>query len=334
MEEVTAMVDRPIRSLALLAVIALVAGACGDDDAGGGDYPSRNLRIMAPADPGGGWDQTARTMQQALTQGGVVEQNVEVYNVGGAGGTIGLAQFVNQERGDPHELMVMGLVMVGAIRTNDSPVDLSRVTPIASLTAESEAIAVKADSQYQTFQDLVDAFTEDPRSISWGGGSAGGTDHILVGMIAKEAGVDPGDINYIAHAGGGEAIAAILSGDVTAGVSGVGEFVDQVDAGEMRFLAVSSAEPIEGVDAPTISESGLDVVLENWRGVMGAADLSTEDRTAVVALIEQMHASQAWQDALDANGWTDFFMTGDEYGQFLEDEKTRVEAILTDLGLA
>jgi putative tricarboxylic transport membrane protein len=230
--------------------------------------------------------------------------------------------------------MVMGLVMVGAIRTNDSPVDLSQVTPVARLTAESEAIAVKADSKYQTFQDLVDDFKANPRSISWGGGSAGGTDHILVGMIAKEAGVDPGDINYIAHSGGGEAIAAILSGDVTVGVSGVGEFVDQVDAGEMRFLAVSGAQPVAGVEAPTISESGLAVELENWRGVMAAPGLSEDERQAVIGLIEEMHSSQAWKDALEKNGWTDFFMSGDEYAQFLEQEKTRVEAILTDLGLA
>jgi putative tricarboxylic transport membrane protein len=315
--------------------LLLLLAACGGN--GGGDaeeFPSRNLRIMAPADPGGGWDQTARTMQQALTRGGVVQRNVEVYNVGGAGGTIGLAQFASRERGDPHELMVMGLVMVGAIRTNDSPVDLSRVTPLARLTSEAEAIAVKADSQYKTFQEFVDAFKANPRSISWGGGSAGGTDHILVGMIAKAAGVDPGDINYIAHSGGGEAIAAILSGDVSVGVSGVGEFVDQVDAGEMRFLAVSGAEAVAGVDAPTISESGLDVVLDNWRGVMGAPDLSNEQRQAVIGVIEKMHSSPAWQDALKENGWTDFFLSGDQYEQFLQTEKTRVEGILADLGLA
>jgi putative tricarboxylic transport membrane protein len=155
-----------------------------------------------------------------------------------------------------------------------------------------------------------------------------------VGMIAKAAGVDPGDINYIAHSGGGEAIAAILSGDVTVGVSGVGEFVDQVDAGEMRFLTVSSAEPVDGVDAPTISESGLDVVLDNWRGVMGAPDLSNEQRQAVIGVIEKMHSSPAWQDALKENGWTDFFLSGDQYEQFLQTEKTRVEGILADLGLA
>jgi putative tricarboxylic transport membrane protein len=328
------MRDDRLRLLGLLAALSLALAGCGGDDAGdAGDYPSRNVRIMAPADPGGGWDQTARTMQQVLTTGGVIDRNVEVYNVGGAGGTIGLAQFVNQETGDPHELMVMGLVMIGAIETNQSPVDLSQVTPIASLTAEAEAIVVAANSEYETLDQLLEDFGSDPRSISWGGGSAGGTDHILVGMIAQEAGVDPGDVNYIAHAGGGEAIAAILSGDVTAGVSGVGEFIDQVDAGEMRFLAVSTEEAIEGIDAPTITDSGLDVVLENWRGVMAPPDLSDEDQGAVVALVEEMHDSDAWQAALEQNGWTDFFQTGEDYAGFIEQEETRIQAVLRDLGL-
>jgi putative tricarboxylic transport membrane protein len=315
----------------LLAGLSLLVAACGEG--GDGDFPSQNLNIMAPADPGGGWDQTARAMQQALTQDGITDQSVEVYNVGGAGGTIGLAQFVNQESGDPHELMVMGLVMVGAIRTNDSPVDLTQVTPLASLTTEAEALAVRADSEYETVEQLVEAFQADPASISWAGGSAGGTDHILVGMIAKEAGVDPGQINYIAHAGGGEAIAAILSGDVTVGVSGVAEFAEQVEAGEMRYLAVSSDEPVEGVDAPTLQESGIAVSLTNWRGVVAPPELSEEDRQAVIALLGEMHDSEGWQQALETNGWTDFFQTGDEFDQFLEEERTRVDGVLADLGL-
>src|SRR3970282_1611731 len=141
------------------------------------EYPADDLTIMAPAAPGGGWDSTARAMQQAIVDAGLTTQNVEVYNVAGAGGTVGLAQFGEQEKGKPESLMVMGLVMVGAIRTNASPVDLSEVTPIASLTAEWEAIAVKADSKYQTLADLVADFKADPRSITWGGGSAGGAGH-------------------------------------------------------------------------------------------------------------------------------------------------------------
>ena len=297
------------------------------------EYPAGDLPIMAPAAPGGGWDSTARAMQQAVTDADLTSQNVEVYNVAGAGGTVGLAQFVEQEKGTPESLMVMGLVMVGAIRTNASPVDLSQVTPIASLTAEWEAIAVKADSKYQTLADLVADFKADPRSIAWGGGSAGGTDHILVGLIAKEAGVDPSGINYIAHSGGGEALDAILSGAVSAGVSGVSEFADQVAAGAMRYLAISSDAPVDGIEAATIRDAGIDVTLANWRGVVAPADLEPLERDAAVAFIEKLHESVAWQAALEANGWTDFFQAGDSFDSFLDDEVVRVEGVLKDIGL-
>lgn len=294
-------------------------------------YPTEGINIMAPAAAGGGWDSTARAMQPILAS--LSGQNVQVYNVAGAGGTVGLAQYVSESGGNPHELMVGGLVMIGAIQTNQSPVNLTQVTPIARLTAEAEVIVVPADSKYETLQQLIDDFKADPTAISWGGGSAGGTDHILVGLIAKEAGVDPAKINYIAHSGGGEATAAILSGAVTAGVSGLSEFTDQVEAGAMRILAVSSEERLEGADAPTIKEAGVNVALINWRAIYAPADLTAEQRDAVVALIQQMHDSPEWQQALDANGWSDFFLAGDEFAAFLNDEVTRIEGVLRDIGL-
>jgi putative tricarboxylic transport membrane protein len=294
-------------------------------------YPTTTINIMAPASPGGGWDQTARAMQTALSK--TTGQNVQVYNVPGAGGTVGLAQFVNDAKGDPHQLMVGGMVMVGAIQTNKSPVTLDQVTPLASLTSEAEAIAVAADSKYESLQQLIDDFKADPTAVSWGGGSAGGTDHILIGLIAKAVDIDPAKINYIAYAGGGEAKAAILSGAVSAGVSGVGEFRDQVEAGAMRFLAVSSDQPIEGVDAPTIKESGIDVVLYNWRSIFGPGDMTPEQRDAVVAAIQKMHDSAEWQEALTANGWSDFFQTGDDFANFLKSDRTRIEGILREVGL-
>jgi len=317
----------------VLALAACTAEEGGGDATGGAtsDYPSEDLRVMAPADPGGGWDSTARAMQPVLEEVGDV--GAEVYNVGGAAGTIGLAEFAEETPGDPHQLMVMGLVMVGGIVTNASQVTLDDVTPIASLTSEQEAIVVPADSEYETLEQLVEAWIADPTSISWGGGSAGGTDHILVGLLAQAAGVDPSGINYVAHSGGGEAVNAILSGAVTAGVSGVSEFTEQVGAGEMRWLAVSGESAPEGVDAPTVTEAGFDVVVDNWRGVMGAPDLSDADREAVVALITEMHDSEAWQQALTDNGWDDFFKPGDEFETFLGEEKTRVEGVLSEIGL-
>lgn len=307
---------------------AASAGAGGDVTSG---YPEEDIQVMAPADPGGGWDSTARALQPVLEE--VSGVGVEVYNVPGAGGTIGLAQLADENAGDPYQLMVMGLVMVGAIITNNSAVTLDQVTPIATLTSEQEAIVVPADSEYQTLEDLVAAWSEDPTAIAWGGGSAGGTDHILVGLLAQEAGVDPAGINYVPHSGGGEALTDLLNGTTPVGVSGVSEFADAVDAGDLRFLAVSGESAPEGVDAPTITEAGYDVVLENWRGVVAPPDITDADREAIIALITEMHDSEAWQTALSENGWTDFFQTGDEFSSYLGEEQTRVEAVLAEIDI-
>lgn len=288
--------------------------------------------ILAPASPGGGWDQTARTMQQVLQDEGISE-NVQVQNVPGAGGTIGLAQFVSQAEGDPSQLIVSGYVMVGAILTNASPVSLADVTPIARLTGEAVAIAVAADSPIQSIEELVEALQADPGAVSWAGGSAGGADHIVVGLLAKAADVDPTAINYIAFSGGGEALAAILGGQVTAGVSGVGEFLPQVEAGTMRILAVSTGERVSNTDAPTLMESGYDVDLQNWRMVAAAPGLSEEQIAQISADIEALATSESWQAVLETNGWADTYLAGEAFEAQLATDTETTDAILRDIGL-
>jgi putative tricarboxylic transport membrane protein len=333
-----------MRSLyaAAAAALALTLGACGnkaETDGGGGDaaanWPQRDLRIMAPADPGGGWDSTARVMGDVIRKADVVDKGVEVYNVPGAGGTIGLSQLSSKQSGKSNELMVMGLVMLGAIQTNKSPVDLSKTTPLASLTTEPEAIAVRAKSPYQTLDDLVKDMKDDPGKFSFGGGSAGGTDQILAGLLAKEAGVDPSQPKYVAYSGGGEALQSILSGSVDAGISGVSEFTDQVEAGKMRVLAVSSPEGVEVAGKPvkSISEQGMDVEITNWRGVVGPPDIKPAERDAAIEALQKMHDSAEWQDAMKQNDWDDFFKTGDEFQSYIDSENERVKGILGEIGL-
>jgi putative tricarboxylic transport membrane protein len=288
--------------------------------------------IMAPASPGGGWDQTARTMQEVLQAEGI-SGNVQVQNVPGAGGTVGLAQFVSTASGDPSQLIVGGYVMVGAILTNASPVSLADVTPIARLTGEAVAIVVPAASPIQDINGLVEAMKADPGAVSWAGGSAGGVDHITVGLLAKAAGVDPTKINYVAFSGGGEALAAILGNQVTAGISGLGEFLPQVQAGTMRLLAVSSGERIEGVDAPTLAESGYDVVVQNWRMVAAAPGLTAEQKAAVTADIEKLNASAGWQKALADKGWANTFLAGPEFDAQLAKDIEATNTVLKDIGL-
>lgn len=305
--------------MALVAMLAVPAYAT--------DY-----MIMAPAAPGGGWDSTARSMQEVLQSEGI-SGNVQVQNVPGAGGTVGLAQFVSTAAGDPAQLIVGGYVMVGAILTNASPVSLADVTPIARLTGEAVAIAVPTGSPLQTIGDLVDAMKADPGAVSWAGGSAGGVDHITVGLLAKAAGIDPTKINYVAFSGGGEALAAILGNQVTAGISGVGEFLPQVEAGTMRILAVSTAERWAGTDAPTLKESGFDVNVQNWRMVAAAPGLTDEQKAAVTADIDALAKSAGWTSMLETKGWANTYLSGADFDAQLAKEVEATTAVLKDIGL-
>lgn len=346
----TSLVRRPARRsparLLALAALSLLATACApggdeaDTAAGGGtggggstaaaQWPTGNVRIMAPADPGGGWDQTSRAVQQVLD--GMVDPSIEVYNVGGAGGTVGIAQFVQNE-GDPNQLMTMGSIMVGAIETNNSPVTLGQTTPLARLIGEYEVIVAPTGSPIQSVEDLIAAMESDIGSVAIAGGSAGGIEQVLAGLIAQEIGADPTAVNYIAHSGGGEALATILSGRVQAGISGIAEIQEQIEAGQVRPLAVSSPERIEGIDAPTLREAGLDIELANWRGMVAPDGIDPAMEAAMEQNLQEMVETEEWQQILADRGWDDQFLAGEEFEQFLDAEQERTRAVLEDLGL-
>ncbi|QFR31855.1 tripartite tricarboxylate transporter substrate binding protein [Ancylobacter sp. TS-1] len=293
-----------------------------------------DLKIIAPAAPGGGWDQTARSLQQVL-QSEKLASNVQVLNVPGAGGTIGLAQFVNANKGDPNTLLVGGYVMVGAIISNKSPVNLSQVTPIARLTGEYEAIAVPANSPIKSLADLVAALKADPQKVSWAGGSAGGTDHITAGLFAKAVGVDPTKVNYIAFSGGGESLASLLGGKVTVGISSLSEYDAQAKAGKLRILGVSSAERLpEAKDVPTFKESGVDVEIQNWRMVSAAPGITPEQKAQLTETIDKLAKSKAWNDLLAQKGWANTYLSGPAFDAQLAKDISATQTILKDIGLA
>lgn len=291
-----------------------------------------DLKIMAPAAPGGGWDQTARSLQQALVQGGIIK-SVQVANVTGAGGTVGLAQLVNGAKGDGSQVMVNGFVMMGAILTNNAPVTLDQVTPIARLTSEYLAIVVPANSPLKSVKDLGDAVKADPARVRWAGGSAGGVDHIAAALFAKAVGADATKINYIPFSGGGEALAALLGGRVTAGISGYGEFEGQIKTGKLRLIGLTSPKRLEGVDAPTLKESGVDLEIANWRSVVAAPGLTPQQRDTLIATFDKVAKSKEWTEILKQKGWDDAYLPGDAFGAFLKAENARVREVLVSIGL-
>ena len=288
-----------------------------------------SVKMMIPANPGGGWDTTGRELGKAMTAAGAVK-NIQYDNKGGAAGTIGLAQFVNSSKGDPNALMMGGMVMVGGIIQNKSAVNLSQVTPVARLTSEYEVIVVPANGP-KTLKELLDKFKANPGSVSWGGGSAGGTDHILAGLIAQAIGVEPAKVNYVPFKGGGESVAAIIGGHVSAGISGLSEYAQHIKSGKMRALAVSSPKAMEGI--PSLKEQGVNVELANWRGVFAAPGITKAQRDDLIATVEKATKSKEWQESLKKNDWENFWLAGDAYGKYIDEENKRLSDILAALSL-
>lgn len=308
-----------LRALAV-AACAMIATAA----------PAQSLKILLPANPGGGWDQTGRTLGKVMTEAKLAS-SVQYENKGGAGGTIGLAQFVNVSKGDPNALMIGGQAMVAAVELNKSAVRVQQATPLARLVAEYSVIVVPANSPYKTMGDLIKAFKENPGKVSFGAGSAGSTEHLLLGLIAKAVGVDSAKLNYIAFKGGGEAVPAIIGGHVAAGASGLGEFGEHIKSGKMRALAVSSPAAMEGI--PSLKEQGIDVVFGNWRGIWGAPGITPQQREQLIGKVKAATETAEWKAMLAKMGWNPVYLAGDDFEKFVNDESQTLGALVTSLGL-
>ncbi len=295
-------------------------------------HAASNVKMMIPANPGGGWDTTGRALGKALTDAKVAD-TVTYDNKGGAAGALGLAQFVNGSKGDPNALMVMGAVMLGGLITGKPPVSLSSATPIARLSSEYNVFVLPANSPLKSMADVVAQLKKDPGSVKWGGGSRGSTEHIAAAMIAQKVGVDPSKINYVAFRGGGEATAAILGGNVTIGGSGYSEFGEYIKAGKMKAIAVTAGKRLDGVAIPTLKEQGIDVEIGNWRGVYGAPGITPEQRKALTDMVLAAMKTPAWAEAVKKNDWTPAVLTGDAFAKFVDDDFASLRATMVKSGM-
>jgi putative tricarboxylic transport membrane protein len=288
--------------------------------------------MMIPANPGGGWDTTGRALGKALQDSGVAS-SVTYENKGGAAGIIGLAQYANATKGDGNSLMVMGAVMLGGIITGKPPVSLDKVTPIARLTSEYNVFVVPANSPLKTMKDVVEQMKKDPGSVKWGGGSRGSTEHIAAAMLAREVGVDATKINYVPFRGGGEAVAAILGGNVTVGGSGYSEFQQYIETGKMRPIAVTSAKRLKGINIPTMIEQGYNIDIGNWRGVYAPAGLTAAQRKALTDMVLKATKSKSWAESLEKNNWTPAWMANPEFDDFVDREFASLRATMVKAGM-
>lgn len=315
--------DTFLKSLAALAAAGALPGIA---------QAGTSIKMMIPANPGGGWDGTGRALGEALRDAKVAD-TVTFENKGGAAGAIGLAQFYNASKGDPNALMVMGAVMLGGIITGKPPVSVTQLTPIARLTTEYNVFVLPANSPFKTMKDVVEQLKKDPGSVKWGGGSRGATEHIAAAQIAQAVGVPAAKINYVPFRGGGEAVAAILGGNVTIGGSGYSEFQPYIESGKMRAIAITSGQRIKGIDVPTLKEQGIDVEIGNWRGVYGAPGLTPAQREALTAMVVKATQSKAWQAALAKNNWTPALLTGKAFDEFVDRDFSALRATMVRAGM-
>ena len=314
------------RTLSALAAIPLLGRGIGQARA-----EVKGLELLAPSSPGSGYDQLARAMQAVLLEEKLAS-GIQVQNVPGGGGTVGLAQFITSRKRGP-ALIVVGFALVGGVLTTKSPVTLDALVPIGRLMGETNILVVPAGSDIAAMADLVAGLKANPARVTWAGGSIGGIDHVTTGPIAKTVGVDPKKVNYVVHAGGGEVMASVLGGHATVGVSGVDEFRGQIQAGKLRALAVSGDQRVPGLDVPTLKEAGVALAVTNWRGVLAHPSTGDADKKDLADMIAAMVKSAAWKTALEKRGWTDNHLPPQEFGAFLKDEKARIEGALKDVGL-
>ncbi len=319
------------RSFNFMAATAISSLALAAVAPGARAQELKSLHILAPSSPGSGYDQLARTIQQVL-QEKKLSGPVEVQNVAGGGGTVGLSQFVTTRPRHPSALVV-GFALVGGVLTTKSAVTLDQAVPVARLMGDVDAIVVPTNSEIKTMADLVERLKADPSKVAWAGGSIGGIDHVAAGLIVKAVGADPKKMNFVVHAGGGEVLASTLGGHATVGISGYEEFRAQVDAGALRALAVTGEERIAGVNVPTLKESGIDLAVTNWRGLMAHPKMKDDDRKALEAAVAELSKTPEWKDALAKRGWTDAYLPAKDFGEFLGEEQKRVETALKEVGL-
>lgn len=283
------------------------------------------LRIVIPANPGGGWDQTGRALGAALVAVGAADQ-IEYENIGGKGGTIGLAKYAEKYGNDANTLMMGGMVMVGAVALQKPAVDLSHIQPLARLTSDYLVAAVAANSPIKNTKDLADAMRANLRTLPVAGGSAGGVDHIFAGVLARASKAHPEDLAYKPFASGTEVVDALVAGNAAVGLSGYSEFSDAIAAGKLRPIGVSARRSAFGL--PAFREQGLDATMANWRGVFTGKGVPAARAAEMLAAVEAATGHESWQRTLKQNRWEPSWLTGKDLSEFMELDLTTARVMV------
>lgn len=341
---------------ALSALLALSLAACGGGGNAGGNsggnsqssgggapaassYPEKPITIVAPSGAGGGWDKTARSINKILAEAKLVDKTITVENKPGGGGAVFLAEYANKDKGNAYKLFVSSppILINNNKKEGNSPFGYKNVTPLAQLTRDFGAIAVKADSPYKDLKSVLEAIKADPSKITLAGGSAPGSMDHLVGVLpAAKYGIDPKTVKYVSYDGGGEALAALLGGNADLIGTDASSLTEYLKAGKIRILGVASDERLGGdlKDVPTFKEQGVDATFSIWRGVFGPADMPADAKAYWDKKLKELSENEAWKKELAANGWESEYKDSASFTTFLDEQDKQVKELLTSLGMA
>ncbi len=290
-----------------------------------------SAKVTIPAGPGGGWDRTGRLTMRAMQSEKLIGA-VQFKNIAGGGGTIGLTEFVRNAKGDDKALLFTGVIMMSSVITAKSPITIDMATPLACLTREYVGIGVAADSSFKTLADMVAALKADPSSVTVGGSGIGSVEHLALALMAQQSRIPLDKLNFITFSGN-EYVPALVSGKIKAVMTGVSELKPLAEAGRIRIIGVTSAQPIKGVDIPTLKSAGLDITVSNWRGVVGARGMSELAKAQWISKLDKLSKSPSWAKALAEQGLEDAYLSGDAFAAFLKTENEGWTRTLTKLGL-
>jgi putative tricarboxylic transport membrane protein len=319
----------------LCVLAAAILGAALVGPVAAAAFPEKAIEIIAPANPGGGWDLTARSTAKVLAEEKLVTQPVTVSNMPGGSGAVAISHVVTKRKGDGHLLIAASPALTFTLALKRVPYTYRDVTPIAAIATDYGAIVVRKDSPYKSLKDLLEAYRKNPADVSVAGGSAPGSqDHVKFAKVIKAAGMDPTKVKYVPHQGGGEALASLLGGHTAAASPDMSEIVGQVEAGEVRVLAVLSEKRLGGSlkDVPTAIEQGVNATYILWRGFYAAPEISKEAADFWVTTLGKMVKTESWRKTLQANKWFEYHVAGAEYARFLAQDLEAGEALLKELG--
>ncbi|KZE38674.1 hypothetical protein AV656_07160 [Bhargavaea cecembensis] len=317
----------------LIAGATLVLAGCGNSNAeDGSDFPNKNIEIVAPASPGGGWDLTARSVQKALQDNDLVTENINVQNKPGGGGEVGWKYL---EKKDAHTLAVNSSLVITNNLLGTSELTHEQFTPLAILSTEWLSIAVAPDSPYSNIEELMNAIKEDPKSIKIGVGPAlGNNDHLSLVQLAGEYGIDAKDLNFLVYEGGGDVVTALLGGHVDFVTTSMSEVKEQHLAGKLKILGISAEEREEDLeDVPTYQEQGVDMVFPHWRGIMGPPGMTEEEIAYWDEQLAAMAETELWQEIVENNDWESYYMNSEETSAFLKEQTAMYKGLVEDAGM-